>query len=198
MQDEKNRMKIYKIFYTYSYLFRYIRAPSLQLPCFHHIHFLPNLICNTILQSHTIHIYLGFSRIPSSNLYLCLRWLYRETCIYLYWFGSKLEIIWIYLFWRTISDSIPVISVHSYLFSPPDIPLHPHLLIPFLQHNPSTPHDGQGPFSQPNWVLHSSPMFISGILFCRQDSSSQDSKDDGDGSIENISNVIRICYQVEL
>ena len=38
---------------------------------------------------------------------------------------------------------IPASLVHSCLVSPPTRPLHPHPVIPFLQHSPSRPHDGQ-------------------------------------------------------
>ena len=64
---------IQDILYLEDYLCWYIRGPFRKLPCFHHIHFLSNLVCNTILLSHTIHIYLAFSCNPPSNLYLCLR-----------------------------------------------------------------------------------------------------------------------------
>ena len=67
--------------------------------------------------------------------------------------------------WQAVEMIIPKRLVHSCLVVPPTNPLHPDPMDPFLQHNPSNPHDGQGPSSQLNWFLHSSPMFISG-KFC--------------------------------
>lgn len=67
--------------FPHSLLFLYIHGLSLKLPCVHHIHFLPDLLCNKTLLTHTNYMVLVFDCIHSSNpsqSYLHLRYLYTQ------------------------------------------------------------------------------------------------------------------------